>query len=521
MIFATDVNTKGKPRSSILSKFVFHAETDGSEEKSFRLNHVLLLCFGCFVLGCVVASLFAGTGKSCVRSSIDEAQVVPPAGVDPPAPHGSPSPTPLPPAIQDEIKGMKKDLDKLVDYHVAGAGKGVAYRRTADFVDRFGHRFTGTENLERSIDHLESIVRQDGFNDVHFESVSVPRWVRGEERCVLLSPLVGNATKKLPMLGLGFSVGTGTEGITSDVLVVSSFEDLAMKSDQVRGKIVLFNFPWTKYGECTPYRYLGASFAAKYGAVAVLIRSLASFSLSTPHTGSMGYIKGVFDAKSAKNYQARIPEALFGDYSQVEKIPSAAITAEDAAMLQRMQERGDKVVVQLRMSAQTLSDTPSRNTIVEIKGSKYPDEVVIVSGHIDSWDVGQGAIDDAGPSFVAYQVVKAVKDLGLKPKRTLRMIFWTAEEVGVVGGRRYYEDHKGEADKISMVIELDYSIFTATGASLRSDAPTLLVMRAVGESLARIGGSHVFADAGFTTSDMGRFVESHQIPALTVAQVPK
>ncbi|EKX40670.1 hypothetical protein GUITHDRAFT_75358 [Guillardia theta CCMP2712] len=391
---------------------------------------------------------------------------------------------------------MKKDLDKLVDYHVAGAGKGVAYRRTADFVDRYGHRFTGTENLERSIDHLESIVRQDGFNDVHFESVSVPRWVRGEERCVLLSPLVGNATKKLPMLGLGFSVGTGMEGITSDVVVVNSFEDLAMKSDKVRGKIVLFNFPWTKYGECTPYRYLGASFAAKYGAVAVLIRSLASFSLSTPHTGSMGYIK-------------------------VEKIPSAAITAEDAAMLQRMQERGDKVVVQLHMSAQTLSNTPSRNTIVEIKGSKYPDEVVIVSGHIDSWDVGQGAIDDAGPSFVAYQVVKAVKDLGLKPKRTLRMIFWTAEEVGVVGGRQYYEDHKGEADKISMVIELDYSIFTATGASLRSDAPTLLVMRAVGESLARIGGSHVFADAGFTTSDMGRFVESHQIPALTVAQVPK
>eukprot|EP00960_Hanusia_phi_P067818 766710-Hanusia_phi.AAC.10 len=516
-----EANIQGRSRASILSKFVFQDGSDGNEEKSFKLKHVILLCCGCFVLGCVVASLFQGSGRACVGAAVDQSQLVQPGGVDPPATHDHPSSALLPPKVQEELKGMKSDLEKLVDYHTAGAGKGMAYKRTADFVDRFGHRFTGSANLESSIDHLESLIKEDGFEDVHFESVSVPRWVRGNENCQLLMPLIGNATKKLPMLGLGFSVGTGEGGVTSEVVVVSSFEDLVTRSAEVRGKIVLFNFPWTKYGECTPYRYLGASFAAKYGAVAVLIRSLAAFSLSTPHTGSMGYIKGIFNANSAKNYNAQIPEALFGDYAEVAKIPSAAITAEDAAMLQRMQERGQKIVVQLHMGAQLLSDVPSRNTVVEIKGSKYPNEVVIVSGHVDSWDVGQGAIDDAGPSFVAYQVVKAVKDLRLKPKRTLRMIFWTAEEVGVVGGLQYYEDHKSEAEQISMVIELDYGIFTPTGASLRSDAPTLLMMRAVGETLARIGGSQVFADAGFTTSDMGKFVSSHQIPALTVAQVPK
>src|SRR5208282_3062588 len=184
--------------------------------------------------------------------------------------------------------------------------------------------------------------------------------------------------RRLPMLGLGGSIGTPAEGIEAEVLVVRSFAELKGRAQEAAGKIVLFNAPFTTYRQTVSYRVQGAIEAGRVGAVASLIRSVTPFSMQSPHTGGMSYS------------------------NSIPKIPHAAITVEDAEMMQRMQERGEKIVVRLTMSAAMLPDASSRNVVAEIAGREKPDEIVLVSGHIDSWDVGQGAMDDGGGALCAW-----------------------------------------------------------------------------------------------------------------------
>src|SRR3990172_1340974 len=190
-----------------------------------------------------------------------------------------------------------------------------AYRRLAELADRFGPRFSGTDNLERALDWILEEMRSDGLENVRAEPVMVPHWVRGDESAELVEP----RPRRLPMLGLGGSLRTPPEGITAEVLVVSSFADLARRTSDARGKIVLFNVPFTNYGETVQYRGRGADAASRAGAVASLIRSVTPYSQQTPHTGGMSY------------------------NDSVPRIPHAAITVEDAAMLQRMQDRGQQI----------------------------------------------------------------------------------------------------------------------------------------------------------------------------------
>ena len=181
-------------------------------------------------------------------------------------------------------------------------------------------------------------------------------------------------------------------------MVVSSFDELEDRSDEAKGKIVLFNVPFTNYGKTVRYRSGGAVAASKAGAVASIIRSVGPYSMNTPHTGNSRYEDGV------------------------KKIPHAAITVEDAAMIGRMVNRGQTVTVKLNMEGRYEEDVPSRNAVAEIRGSEYPEEVVVMGGHIDSWDVGQGAMDDGGGCVAAWQAVKLMKDLGLTPRRTVRVL---------------------------------------------------------------------------------------------------
>ncbi|HEX7774236.1 MAG TPA: PA domain-containing protein, partial [Pyrinomonadaceae bacterium] len=187
--------------------------------------------------------------------------------------------------------------------------------------------------------------------------------MRGEESLEMLAP----EPRKLQMLGLGNSVGTPADGISAEAVVVRNFAELDRLGDQVRGKIVVYNVPYTGYGETVVYRWQGASRAARYGAVAMLVRSITPVSLQTPHTGSMGY-------------EANQP-----------KIPAAAITIEVAEYLQRLNDRGQRPRLKLKMEAKFLPDAESANVIAELKGTEKPDEIVLISGHFDSWDVGQGA----------------------------------------------------------------------------------------------------------------------------------
>ena len=345
--------------------------------------------------------------------------------------------------------------------------EGVAYARLEELTDTIGPRLSGSPGAEAAVQWALKKLQQDGLS-ARLEAVKVPHWVRGEESLTLVSPRKAS----LPMLGLGLSIATPKQGITAPVMVVSSFADLTARAADAKGKIVLFDVPFTEYGQTVRYRGAGAVAAARVGAVAALVRSVTPMSLRTPHTGAMRYD------------------------STVKKIPTAAVTVEDAMMLRRMIARGQKVVVTLKMSARMLPDAPSRNAIAELRGSELPDEVVIVSGHLDSWDVGQGAMDDGGGVVAAWEAVRLMKQLGLRPRRTVRVVAWTNEENGTAGGNGYRDAHRAELAKHVVAIESDEGVFKPRGVGFTgSDSATAIVKR-VGALLTRINANGVVPGGG-------------------------
>ncbi len=305
----------------------------------------------------------------------------------------------------------------------------------------------------------------------------VPRWVRGEESAELVSP----RPMKLQMLGLGRSVGTPQQGITAPVLVVRDFAELRAKAAQARGKIVLFNHPFdttihpsTAYGRAVVYRGAGPDSAHAVSAVGALVRSVTPASLRSPHTGGT---------------------SASAEVTRASRVPAAALSVEDAEMLQRMQDRGESVVVRLRMGARTYGDVRSHNVVAEIRGSEKPDEVIVMGGHIDSWDVGQGAMDDAGGCVAAWEALRLIKASGVRPKRTIRVVLWTAEEIGLVGAVAYRDAHRAEVDKHVLAMESDNGVFRPQalnigagpgGLAMGQQIATLL--RDVGVDSAKVGG---------------------------------
>jgi carboxypeptidase Q len=337
-----------------------------------------------------------------------------------------------------------------------------AWNRLAEMTDKFGNRLSGSESLERTIDWILVQMKSDGLENVRGEKVMVPHWVRGEESASLVSPRAA----PLHMIGLGRSVATPAAGITAPVMIVGSFDELTTRAAEAKGKIVLFDVPFTSYGQTVRYRSGAASAAGKVGAVAALIRSVSSYSIQNPHTGAMNYNTTV---------KARIP--------------AAALSVEDAMMLHRMVNRGEKVVVNLKMSAQTLPDAPSRNVVAEIRGSEKPDEVVVLGGHIDSWDVGQGAMDDGGGVVAAWEAVKLIKKLGLKPRRTIRVVAWTNEENGSRGGTGYRDAHRAELDKHVLAMESDNGVFDVQGLGISAGAGGLAMAQDIATLLTPIGAN--------------------------------
>src|SRR4051794_4982844 len=235
--------------------------------------------------------------------------------------------------------------DRLID---AATKDSAAWKRLAELTDTFGSRIAGSEALERAIDWTLQRMRADGLENVRGEPAMVNHWVRGTESAERITP----RRKPLAMLGLGLSVATPPGGITAPVVVVTSFEDLARRGDAVKGKIVLFDVPFTQYEATRVYRSTGANAAAKQGAVAMLLRSVASFSINSPHTGTLSYDTTLSRGRGAS-----------GAAPSTRRIPAAAITVEDAALLHRMQDRGEPITVRLVMNARTLPLAPSRNVV--------------------------------------------------------------------------------------------------------------------------------------------------------------
>ena len=323
------------------------------------------------------------------------------------------------------------------------------WHQVAEFCDAYPRRLSGTTVLEEGLDWIIARMQQQGWS-VRTQPAMVPTWIRGAESLRMLSA----PSRPLPMMGLGGSVGTNGTPIKAEVLVVRSFEELDARGAEARGKIVVWNVPFTTYGETVQYRYGGASAAAAHGAVASLTRSVGPYGMQTPHTGGMGYRE------------------------DVQKIPSAAITMEDAMLMQRMQDRGQSIELELMMEARSAEDRPSRNIIIEIPGSEHPEEVVVMGGHIDAWDVGTGAMDDASGCFVTWHALNAIKGLGKQPKRTIRVCFWTNEENGLRGGKAYADLTAHEQHVLAM--EVDGGTFQPVGfsgsveGSLKADVEALL-----------------------------------------------
>lgn len=366
---------------------------------------------------------------------------------------------------------------RIIDATLAGND---SWSKLEELCDDFGHRISGSVALEKAIVWAVDRLKKDGQENVHTERVMVTKWVRGAESLDMIEP----RRKPIAMLGLGGSVGTPAKGITAPVVVVRDEDELEALGAGAEGKIVLFNNPMPPYdpekgagyGRTVRFRGKGPRLAAQKGAVACLVRSVTAHSLWSPHTGATRY----GDAKV--------------------KIPAAAISTEDAAMFSRLTARGKRVVVTLRMEARTEGKVPSANVIAELRGSSMPDEIVVVGGHFDSWDVGQGAHDDGGGCVAAMEAINVLRRLGMIPRRTIRVVLFTNEENGLAGGRQYAADHADELPNHVAAIESDSGVFRPLGfgvshgdkdkqaVAVRQLEDILSLLEPVGATQARSGG---------------------------------
>ncbi len=358
---------------------------------------------------------------------------------------------------------------KLMDAALADQG---GMEKLAYLCDRIGHRLSGSAALEKAVVWAAAQMKADGLVNVVTPRVKVPHWVRGNESAELIEPVA----HPLTILGLGGSVATPKKGITAQVVPVASFEDLDKRGRAgIEGKIVLFNVPYEGYNRTVVYRTAGPSRAARLGAVAALVRSVTPVSIQSPHTGSLEYADGF------------------------PKIPAAAVTIEDALLIQRLVDAGNPVVAHLEMEAHTLPDAESANVIGEIPGRERPDEIVVIGGHLDSWDVGAGAQDDGTGCITALEAVHIIHSLGLTPRRTLRVVFWTNEENGGAGGEAYRAWAGDTVKNHVAAIEMDGGAEKPTGFGLSGSGDLQAMLgrvREIGALLDRVDAASVEPGGG-------------------------
>ena len=357
--------------------------------------------------------------------------------------------------------------DPLIDHILANSR---AYEHLSYLTDNIGPRLSGSANAEKAVRWTTQQFRAWGI-EVRNEPVMVPHWVRGIERAHLVSH-----NQPIILTALGGSVATPASGITAEVIEVTSFAELEkLGRAKIRGKIVYYHNPmdmalvesghaFDAYSKAVPFRGIGASRAAEYGAVAAVIRSVGSASLRSPHTGSMRY-----DEKQPK-------------------IPAAALATEDGDLVHRLLAKGERVRMHLTLTPRTLPDKLSHNVIAEIRGSEKPEEIVLIGGHLDSWDLATGAIDNGSGCAMVMETMRALKELGLKPKRTIRAVLYMNEENGLRGGRKYFENaaKREELHRHIAAIETDAGAAPPTGFITTYEGTSLAAIERRARPLNRI-----------------------------------
>ena len=381
------------------------------------------------------------------------------------------------------IEPYRENATRLIQ---AATGDDFAWRRLAELTDTFGHRLSGSENLERAVTWAMETMRKDGLENVRSESVLVPRWVRGRESAEMVNP----PRHSIAMLGLGGSVGTPGDGIEADVVVVTSFDELRVRAGEghVKGRIVLFNVPFTTYSDTVTYRTNGARVAAQHGAAAALVRAVGPTGLRTPHTGSVQYGMGVTP------------------------IPAASIAAEDADRIARLTAAGERVRIRLRMEARNEPDAESANVVGELRGRQYPNEIVLLGGHFDSWDVGTGASDDGVGCIVTWEAARLMAKLDIRPRRTVRIVLWTNEENGLRGATAYAQKHAAHATNHVFALESDSGVFEPASLGFSGSAAARNLVRDIGTLLGPLGLSEIVAGGG--GADIGPIAQAGNAPMM-------
>lgn len=385
--------------------------------------------------------------------------------------------------LQAEISSKSEDVNKIIDLVLKGKERHSTYDELAVFCDTFGPRLSGSDSLKNAIDYMESKMRDDSKLRTTKEKAMIPKWEVGRQWAEIVEPV----RHRMTILALGMSVGTDNRTIRAEAQVVRSFDelDLLAAEGKIANKIVVYNYRYTNYGQSVRFRTEGASRAKKYGALAALVRSVTPFSIYSPHTGT-------------------------GSRS----IPTAAITLEDADLIQRWTDRGKKIVLEVFIDAKYFGKVESANLIGEIPGAEKEGEVVLVSGHIDTWYNTQGAMDDGGGMMISYKALDILNKLKLKAKRTLRAVLWTSEEFGLVGVQQYFKDHKHELDKFKVVMESDLGTFEPLGLSYANMNPlSQCIVSEILQLLKSIGTTTL--DSNYEGSDIEMFTDEG-VPGLSL-----
>lgn len=365
-----------------------------------------------------------------------------------------------------------------------------AYERLAWLCDRVGHRLSGSPELEKAVAWAEATMKADGADRVWKDDVAVPRWIRGEAAGRIVAPV----EHPMSLLALGMSLPTPPEGITAEVVQARSLDELRALGEKVRGKIVFYNRPIERngegehgYGFGSNLRFTGNVEAAKLGAAAMILRSLGTAHRHLVHTGTTAYDEG----------QPRIP--------------GAAITGEDADRIERLLASGETVKVSLALSPRRLPDAPSHNVLAEIRGREKPDEVVVIGGHLDSWDVGCGAQDNGAGVVVTMETIRLLKKLGLQPRRTIRAVLFTNEENGGRGGKDYATRYAGAMDRHVAAIEIDSGGARPTGFGVSAGPGGMELAAKLAAPLAAIDADTIREGGG--GADTGP-LRKHGVPLL-------
>lgn len=387
----------------------------------------------------------------------------------------------------DEIATMERLRQAALD-------DPYAVEQLRHLTDNIGPRLSGSPEAQQAVEYVAAEMRRLGA-EVRLEKAKVPHWVRGEERAEVVSwpGQTPGSRQKIVLTALGGSVSTGAEGLTAPVTVVANWKQFQqLPDDKVRGHIVVFNHAFDRemaavgagfeaYGNGVAYRGAAPMVAAARGAVAVLVRSVGGADYRLPHTGLTHYEPGI------------------------KAIPAAAVAAEDAEMLANLSSQGE-VAVHLTLTPVTLPDADSYNVVADWKGTEHPEDVVVVSGHLDSWDLGTGAIDDGAGIAVSMQAIHLLAKLGIHPRRTVRFIAWMSEEEGSEGAAAYIAQHGAEIAHFTGALESDLGADHPTGFYYQGKPELGDWLRPVSQVLEPIGAEYLQASPE-TGEDIGVLTE--------------